>query len=171
MTYDHYTGRGWSQTGSRQPAVAAEEDVFPGWTPDRPLVEEGFEPVTVTVQLLKPQGRDLYTPASRCGSSRRRSSPSRARGRSRRHRSAGSLDAGQMYDVTAVVSDVTEAQLASAPTDYEPQVAALYLDTTGITDRTGTSPATSWSRRRIPTTRPSHSPRSFAAMRSSTTPR
>ena len=82
VTYDHYTGRGWSQTGSRQRAVAAEEDVFPGWTPDRPLVEEGFEPVTVTVQLLKPQGRDLYTPAFRCGSSRRRSSPSRARGRS-----------------------------------------------------------------------------------------
>ena len=135
-------------------------------------MEEGFEPVTVTVQLLKPQGRDLYTPAF--GAVLRADGRHRAeRGADpRRHQPAGSLDAGQMYDVTAVVSDVTEAQLASAPTDYEPQVAALYLDRPGSPAiGPGTSPATSWSRRRIPTTEADHSPRSFAAMRSSTTPR
>ena len=69
MSYDHYTGRGWEWTGPRQRSVGAEEDIFPSWTPDRPLVEDGFEPVTVTVQILKPQGRDLYAPGFRFASS------------------------------------------------------------------------------------------------------
>ena len=152
--------------------MAAEEDVFPGWTPDRPLVEEGFEPVTVTVQLLKPQGRDLYAP----GFPVRFFAPTVVTEPSAGPifggiDAAGSLDTGQMYDVTAVVSDVTEAQLASAPTDYEPQVAALYLDTTGITDRTRDLARDVVVEATDPYHQASHSPRSFAAMRSSTTPR
>jgi transglutaminase-like putative cysteine protease len=138
VTYDHYTGRGWSWTDAHQRSVDAEADVFPGWTPDRPLIEEGFEPVTVTVQLLSPQGRDLYAP----GFPIRFFAPTVVTEPSAGPifggiEAAGSLETGQMYDVTAIVSsDVTEAQLASAPTDYEPEVTALYQDTTGITDRT-----------------------------------
>ena len=130
VSYDHYTGRGWEWTGARQRSVAAEEDIFPSWTPDRPLVADGFEAVTVTVQILKPQGRDLYAP----GFPVRFFAPTVVTETSAGPifggiDAAGALDTGQMYDVTAIVSEVTEAQLAAAPTDYEPQVAALYLDT------------------------------------------
>ena len=94
--------------------------------------------MTVTVQLLSPQGRDLYAP----GFPVRFFAPTVVTEPGTGPifggiEAAGSLETGQMYDVTAIVSsDVTEAQLASAPTDYEPEVTALYLDTTGITDRT-----------------------------------
>jgi transglutaminase-like putative cysteine protease len=137
VSYDHYTGRGWEWTGAHQRSVAAEEDIFPAWTPDRPLVEEGFEAVTVTVQILQPQGRDLYAP----GFPVRFFAPTVLTETSAGPifggiDAAGALDTGQMYDVTAIISEVTEAQLAAAPTDYEPQVAGLYLDTTFITDRT-----------------------------------
>ncbi len=144
VTYDHYTGRGWSWTDAHQRSVAAEAPTFPSWTPDRPLISEGFEAVTVTVQILSPQGRDLYAP----GFPVRFFAPTVVTEPSAGPifggiEAAGSLETGQMYDVTAIVSsDVTEAQLASAPTDYEPEITALYLDTTGITDRTREMAAT-----------------------------
>lgn len=132
--YDHYTGRGWSATGLTTRSVAAEEDVFPAWTPDRPQSAEGFEPVTVQVEILQPQGRNLYTP----GFPVRFFAPTLVSELGGLPtfgtvQAAGSLDPGQMYDVTAIVSDVTEAQLAAAITEYEPEVTSLYLDTTGIT--------------------------------------
>jgi transglutaminase-like putative cysteine protease len=136
-TYDHYDGRGWEATGSTTRQVEAGADVFPGWTPDRPQAAEGFEAVTVTVEILKPHGRDIWTPGfpveffaptllTETGGQ-----PTFGR-----VQATGSLNSGQMYDVTAVVSSVTEAQLAAASTEYEPEVTALYLDTTGVTERT-----------------------------------
>ena len=62
VTLDHYTGRGFSATGLTSRSVAVEADVFSGWTPDRPQSTDGFEPVTVQIEILEPQGRDLYTP-------------------------------------------------------------------------------------------------------------
>ncbi len=49
---------------------------------------------------------------------------------------AGPIDPGSMYDVTAVISNVTEAQLQEASTDYPAEVTGLYLNTDGVTDRT-----------------------------------
>jgi transglutaminase-like putative cysteine protease len=137
VTYDHYTGRGWEATDPRSRQVEAEADVFPGFTPDRPRAEEGFEVVTVQVEIVIPQGRNLYTP----GFPVRFFAPtivSEPGGQPtfRGVTAAGSLNTGQSYDVTAVVSTVTEAQLAAADTDYEPEIADLYLDTTGITPAT-----------------------------------
>ena len=137
VTYDHYTGRGWARTDGRPRSVDAEKDVFPAWTPDRPLVAEGFKLETVTVQILRPQGRDLFTP----GFPVRFFAPVVVTEPSGLPfvgglQAAGALSPGQMYDVTATVSQVTEAQLAAASTEYEPEVLALYLDTTGVTDRT-----------------------------------
>ncbi len=137
VTYDHYTGRGWSATSSTNRSVAAEEDVFAAWTPDRPQTGEGFEPVTVQIEIIRPQGRNLYTP----GFPVRFFAPTIVTEPGGQPmfggvQAAGSLDGGQMYDVTAIVSDVTEAQLATAITDYELEVANLYLDITGVTPAT-----------------------------------
>ncbi|MGH2462803.1 MAG: transglutaminaseTgpA domain-containing protein [Candidatus Limnocylindria bacterium] len=137
VTYDHYTGRGWARTDGRPRSVGAEQDVFPAWTPDRPLVEEGFELKTVTVQILRPQGRDLFTP----GFPVRFFAPvvvTEPGGLPFMGglEAAGALSPEQMYDVTAVISEATEAQLAAASTDYEEEVVALYLGTEGITDQT-----------------------------------
>jgi transglutaminase-like putative cysteine protease len=139
-TYDHYTGRGWTQTSTTSRGVEAEADVFPGWTPDRPQTDEeneAFEAVTVTVEILIPQGRNLWTP----GFPIRFFAPTVITEPTGRPTfaavdAAGSVNSGQMYDVTAVVSDVTEAELALASTAYEPEVASLYLDTTGVTPGT-----------------------------------
>lgn len=139
VTYDHYTGRGWARTDGRPRSVSAEQDVFPAWTPDRPLVDDGFAAETVTVQLIRPQGRDLFTP----GFPLRFFAPvvvTEPGGLPFMGglEAAGALSPEQMYDVEAVISEVTEAQLAAASTDYEPEVLALYLDTGGMTDLTRT---------------------------------
>ena len=138
VVLDHYTGRGWEVSDKRSRSVAAEDAVFPAWTPDRPLAEDGFEVVTVTVELARPGGRDLFTPGfpvrffAPVVVSEPGGLPFLAE-----LEAAGPLSAGQAYDITVVVAkDVTEAQLAVAGTDYEPEVEALYLDTTGITERT-----------------------------------
>jgi len=137
VTYDHYTGRGWARTDGRPRSVGAEQDVFPAWTPDRPLAAEGFRLETVTVQIVRPQGRDLFTP----GFPVRFFAPvvvTEPGGLPFMGglEASGALSPEQMYDVTATISEVTEAQLAAAGTDYEQEVLALYLGTEGITDRT-----------------------------------
>jgi transglutaminase-like putative cysteine protease len=137
VTYDHYTGRGWSATGTTTRSVEAEADVFPAFSPDRPRAEEGFEVVTAQVEILIPQGRNLYTP----GFPVRFFAPTLVTEPGGQPifggvEAAGSLNTGQMYDVTAVISHVTEAQLAAAELDYEPEITSLYLDTTGISPRT-----------------------------------
>jgi transglutaminase-like putative cysteine protease len=137
VTYDHYTGRGWARTDGRPRSVGAEQDVFPDWTPDRPLVAEGFRLETVTVQIVRPQGRDLFTP----GFPVRLFAPvvvTEPGGLPFMGglEAAGALSPDQSYDITATISEVTEAQLAAASTDYEQEVLALYLGTEGITDQT-----------------------------------
>ena len=137
VTYDRYTGRGWSRTDDRSRSVGAEQDLFPGWTPERPLVAEGFRLDTVTVQILRPQGRALFTP----GFPVRFFAPvvvTEPGGLPFMGglEAAGPLSPEQAYDVTAVISEVTEAQLAGASTDYEQEVVDLYLGTEGITDGT-----------------------------------
>ena len=137
VTYDHYTGRGWARTDGRPRSVGAEQDVFPAWTPDRPLVADGFRLETVTVQLVRPQGRDLFTP----GFPVRLFAPvvvTEPGGLPFMGglEAAGALSPEQSYDITATISEVTEAQLAASSTDYEEEVLALYLGTEGITDQT-----------------------------------
>jgi transglutaminase-like putative cysteine protease len=136
-TYDHYTGRGWSWSSTAERSVDLEQPVFSDWSPERPMVEEGFEVVTVGIQMLEPQGRDLYTP----GFPDRFYAPITVTEPTGRPvlaglGAAGPVEAGQAYEVKAVVSQVTEAQLAAASTDYEPEVAELYLDLTGVTEPT-----------------------------------
>lgn len=138
VTYDQYTGRGWARTDGRSRSVGAEQDVFPGWTPDRPLVDDGFTAEPVTIQLIIPQGRDLFTPGFplRFFAPVVVTEPGGGQPTLGGIEAAGALSPGQMYDVEAVISDVTEAQLAAASTDYEPEVTALYLGTDGISEQT-----------------------------------
>ncbi len=138
VTYDQYTGRGWVRTDGRARSVGAEQDVFPGWTPDRPLVDDGFTAEPVTVQLVRPQGRDLFTPGFplRFFAPVVVTEPGGGLPFMGGLEAAGALSPGQMYDVEAVISEVTEAQLAAASTEYEPEVLALYLDTDGMSDQT-----------------------------------
>jgi hypothetical protein len=137
-TYDRYTGRGWEWSTAAERQVGAQQAVFSDWSPDRPMVEDGFEVYTVNVQIALPQGRDLYA----AGFPVRFFAPVEVTEPQGRPiltgvEAAGPLDPGQAYDMTVVVtSGVTKAQLASASTDYEPEVAELYLDTTGVTDQT-----------------------------------
>jgi len=137
VVYDDYNGRGWSRTDGRQRSVGAEQDVFPSWTPDRPLVTDGFEVVTATIRIDRPQARDLWMP----GFPIQFFAPVTVTEPSGQPtfgaiEAAGSIDPGDMYDVAAVVSNVTEAQLQEASTNYETEVTALYLNTDGVTDRT-----------------------------------
>ncbi len=137
VVYDSYNGRGWSRTDGRPRSVGAEQDVFTAWTPDRPLVADGFDLETVQIQIARPQARDLWVP----GFPIRFFAPITVTEPSGLPtfgavEAAGPIDPGSGYDVMAVISNVTEAQLQEASTDYPTEVTDLYLNTDGVTDRT-----------------------------------
>lgn len=136
-TYDHYTGRGWQLSDASERRVGPEELIFPGDTPDRPLTSEGFELETITVVLEQANGRSLFTHGF----------PVRAWAPVVVVEPAGAplegalqaaapIEDGQAYQISSVVSRVTQAQLAVAGNEYPQVVRELYLDTRGLTDRT-----------------------------------
>lgn len=137
VTYDVYTGHGWDSSEGSDRRVAAGDRIFPGYTPERPLVEAAFEIQTVTVEAQRSLGRNVYTPGY----------PTIAFAPLVIHQPGGLpllgalqsgvvLDEGKGYQITAAISTATEAMLAGAGTAYPPEVTATYLGTDGVTQRT-----------------------------------
>lgn len=135
VTYDIYTGHGWSSSEGNDRRVAAGERIFPGDTPERPIA--GFEIETVAVEVQRDVGRNVFTP----GYPRSAYSPLVV------HQPGGLpllgalqsgvvLEAGKGYQITAAISNATEAMLVGAGTAYPPEIVATYLSTDGVTSRT-----------------------------------
>ena len=117
VTYDVYTGHGWQRSDGQERSVAAGDRIFSGYTPERPLTEDGFRRETITVQLQGDVGRNIFVPGY----------PTVIYAPVVIHESSGkpvlggidsasAIQPGQAYQVTALISGVSEAQLASAGT-------------------------------------------------------
>ncbi|MDP9270702.1 MAG: DUF3488 and transglutaminase-like domain-containing protein [Chloroflexota bacterium] len=136
-TYDRYTGHGWTTSDGTDADVAINGVLFPNGTPEAPLTKDGFVVEQVTVKLDKPAGRNLFTP----GFPLKISAPSKVTQPAGLPfigalSSQNGIDEGQAYAVTAVISNVTEAQLRAASVAYPDSVKRLYLGTDGLTSRT-----------------------------------
>ncbi|MDP9250577.1 MAG: DUF3488 and transglutaminase-like domain-containing protein [Chloroflexota bacterium] len=137
ITYDTYTGHGWSSSDSTERTVTAGDRIFPGGTPERPVAKEGFATETVTIEIQNSVGRNVFTP----GFPEAAFTPVIVRQPGGKQLlgsldSAVPLESGRGYQITALISNVTEAMLAGAGTDYPPDITATYLGTDGVTDRT-----------------------------------
>lgn len=135
VTYDLYTGNGWASSEGSDRRVAAGDRIFPGDTPERPL--GAFEIVTVTVEVQRNVGRNVFTPGY----------PTKAFLPLVVHEPGGLpllgalqsgvvLEEGKGYQITAAISTATEAMLAGAGTAYPPEIRSTYLSTDGVTQRT-----------------------------------
>jgi transglutaminase-like putative cysteine protease len=139
VTYDVYTGRGWKSSEGTERRVEAKGRIFPGYTPERPLSEDAFSVETVTVEVQRSVGRNVFTPGY----------PTTAFVPLVVHEPGGLpllgalqsgvvLEEGKGYQITADISKATEAMLAGAGTAYPPEIVATYLGTAGVTQRTAT---------------------------------
>jgi transglutaminase-like putative cysteine protease len=137
VTLDVYTGHGWASTKGRDRNVDARAAIFPKGTPEEPATEDGFQKKTVTIQLREPVGRNLFVP----GFPLAVSAPAivtEPNGESflGALNSKNPIQPGDAYSVTAVISEVTEAQLRSAGQKYPASVRGRYLSTDHVTART-----------------------------------
>jgi transglutaminase-like putative cysteine protease len=132
-----YTGRGMKSSPGTDRGVEARARIFPGYTPERPGTEDAFTVETVTVELQRSVGRDIFTPGY----------PTTAFVPLVVHEPGGlpllgalksgvSLEVGKGYQITADISKATEAMLAGAGVAYPPEIVATYLSTAGVTLRT-----------------------------------
>lgn len=137
VTYDVYTGHGWSSSEGSNRRVSAGDRIFPGYTPERPLAPTAFEIETVTVEVQRNVGRNIFTPGY----------PTTAFAPLVVHeprglpllgalQSAVVLQEGKGYQITAAISTANEAMLVGAGTDYPPEIVATYTGTAGVTQRT-----------------------------------
>jgi transglutaminase-like putative cysteine protease len=137
VTYDIYTGHGWDSSEGRERRVAAGDRIFPGDTPERPLAPTAFTIETVTVEVQRNVGRNVFTPGY----------PMTAFAPLVVHEPLGLpllgalqsgvvLEEGKGYQITAAISTATEAQLAGAGTAYPQSIQATYTGTAGVTQRT-----------------------------------
>ena len=136
VTYEAYSGHGWVRTNAVPRQVAAEGRVFPGYTPERPADPDvGFDRVTIAVTMQGDSGRNLFVPGY----------PTIIHTPAVVYETAGqpflggidatsAISPGTGYQVTALVSRVTEAQLIGAGTAYPPEILEAYLATPGLTD-------------------------------------
>jgi len=135
-TYDEYTGSGFSRSDGPRRSVEAGRPLFSGATTEWPLVEEALALEKVGIEMKQTFGRNLFAP----GAPLRFLVPSVIT-EPGGHPILGSVESpqpigsGQAYEVITAVSRATEADLAAAGTDYPSEIAALYLDQTGIPDR------------------------------------
>jgi transglutaminase-like putative cysteine protease len=137
VTYDVYTGKGMRSSAGTDRGVEARARIFPGYTPERPGTADAFTVETVTVELQRSVGRDIFTPGY----------PTTAFVPLVVHEPGGlpllgalksgvTLDVGKGYQITADISRATEAMLTGAGVAYPPEVVATYLGTAGVTQRT-----------------------------------
>ena len=137
VTYDVYTGRGWTSTQGSDRDVAVKGAVLPDNSPEEPLTTNGFSVARLTVALQQPPGRNLFTP----GYPLQISAPATVTlpgglpflGSLS---SQNSVNPGEGYTITAIISNVTSAQLRGAGTNYPDSVKKLYTSTDGISGRT-----------------------------------
>jgi transglutaminase-like putative cysteine protease len=137
VTYDVYTGRGWDSTKGSDRDVAVKGAVLPNNSPEEPLTTDGFDVTRLTVALQAPPGRNLFTP----GYPLQISAPATVSlpgglpflGSLS---SQGGVNPGEGYTITAIISNVTSAQLRGAGTNYPDSVRSLYMSVDGITGRT-----------------------------------
>ena len=135
-TYDRYTGRGWERTDGPQRQVAAGERLFLTPTPEWPTVAAAVTVETITVEMLKTIGRNLFT----AGSPLTIFAPTVVQESGGQPvlggiSSASALAPGEAYQLNVAISDATEAELEAAGTEYPEAVTALYLDDSGATER------------------------------------
>jgi transglutaminase-like putative cysteine protease len=137
ITYDLYTGHGWTNSEGSDRRVAAGEQIFPAYTPERPQSEESFRTETVSVEVQANLGRNVFSPGY----------PTTAFLPLVVHQPGGlpllgalqsgvALEPGRGYQITAKISTATEAMLVGAGTAYPPEVVATYTSTAGVTPRT-----------------------------------
>jgi len=137
VTYDVYTGQGWNSTDGTQRDVALKNLVFPDGSPEEPLTTDGFDVQRLTVALQEPPARNLFTP----GFPLQISAPATVTQPGGLPFlgslvSQNSVSPGEGYTITAIISNVTAAQLRGAGTNYPAAVKSLYMSTDGITGRT-----------------------------------
>ncbi|MGH2445931.1 MAG: transglutaminase TgpA family protein [Candidatus Limnocylindria bacterium] len=137
VTHDRYTGRGFERSEVTKRQVAPGDDLFSGPTPERPTVQEAFSLETITVEMRQTIGRNLFTAGAplaiyapvvilEAGGLPVLSGIE----------AANALGEGEAYQLSVALSDATKAQLGAASTEYPEAVTRLYLDTTGVTERT-----------------------------------
>jgi transglutaminase-like putative cysteine protease len=134
--YDVYTGRGWERSDGPARRVPAGEPLFTVPTPERPTVAAAVRVETIAIEMRQPIGRNLFTAGS----------PLQVYAPVVVHESGGlpvlggiestsPLGTGEAYEVSVAISQATEAQLATAGTEYPEAVTRLYLDDSLVTDR------------------------------------
>ena len=137
VTYDVYTGHGWEISEGSDRRVEAGDRIFPGYTPERPLLSDSFNVETISIEIQDSVGRNVFTPGY----------PTKAYLPVLVHQPGGqpllgalqsgvTLEKGKGYKITAAISDTTEAMLVSAGDDYPPEIVATYLGIDGATQRT-----------------------------------
>jgi transglutaminase-like putative cysteine protease len=136
VTFDEYTGRGWTRTEVERRPVAATERFFTTATTERPTVQESVVIERIEIEMRQSIGRALFTGPS----------PLVAYVPSIVLEPGGApviggiehaepLDEGDAYQVQVAISIATKAQLGTAGRSYPPEIEQLYFDTTGLTDR------------------------------------
>ena len=136
VTYDFYTGHGWTSSEGPSRRVAAGARIFPGYTPERPS-EGTFDVETISVEVQRGTGRNVFSPGY----------PTTAFLPLIIQEPAGrpllgalqagvNLQPGKGYQITADISKATEAMLAGAGTAYPPEIVGTYLGIEGVTQRT-----------------------------------
>ncbi len=137
VTYDTYTGHGWSRSEGTTRSVGAGELIFPSATPERPSVADAFDLETITVTVQGQIGRNVFTPGF----------PTTALIPVSVYQTGGQpflggleapngIGQGEGYQLTAAISKATQAQLASAGTNYPAGIKQFYMSSDGVTDRT-----------------------------------
>ncbi len=126
-TYDRYTGQGWQRSPATSRTVRAGDEISPPGSLDLGSVS-ARRGATVRVRLLRSTGRDLFTAgvpvrADRDVVALEAGGTAALAGL----QATSALHAGDEYTLTVSVSMATDAELASAGTDYPAEIAARYL--------------------------------------------
>ncbi|MDQ2688641.1 MAG: DUF3488 and transglutaminase-like domain-containing protein, partial [Chloroflexota bacterium] len=142
-SYDEYNGRGWERSDPVRRPVGAGESLFPPLGPDqptvtseRPTVASAVEIHRLTIEMRQTIGRNVFT----AGSPLYVYAPTVVIEPAGEPllggiEHANALGSGEAYELEVAISTATEAELGAAGTDYPPEVAELYLDTSGVTDQ------------------------------------
>jgi transglutaminase-like putative cysteine protease len=137
ITYDVYNGRGWERTDGTERFVPSNTAIFPGDSPEKPRLIDAFRSETISIQLEASLERNLFTPGYPTGVfadiAVYESGNQPFLGGMKL---ASAISPGEGYQITALVSEATEAQLSSAGQAYPPEIEAYYLGTEGVTPET-----------------------------------